>query len=47
MQLVFLRRSSYFCDVILQENIANVITTIQANKITEDASQAMQGVTFR
>ncbi|KAK4426255.1 Eukaryotic translation initiation factor 3 subunit M [Sesamum alatum] len=28
-------------------NIANVISTIQANKITEDATQAVQGVTIR
>ncbi|XP_028069184.1 eukaryotic translation initiation factor 3 subunit M-like [Camellia sinensis] len=28
-------------------NIANVISTIQANKITEDGTQAMQGLTIR
>ncbi|KAL0461569.1 UNVERIFIED_CONTAM: Eukaryotic translation initiation factor 3 subunit M [Sesamum latifolium] len=28
-------------------NIANVISTIQANKITEDGTQAVQGVTIR
>jgi len=33
---------SYF-----QGNIANVISTIQANKITEDGSQAAQGLVVR
>lgn len=31
----------------LQGNIANVITTIQANKLTEDGTQAMQGLAIR
>ncbi|KAK3413483.1 hypothetical protein EUGRSUZ_I02041 [Eucalyptus grandis] len=30
-----------------KENVANVISTIQANKVPEDASQAMQGVMIR
>lgn len=33
-----------FSWLVLQGNIANVISTIQANKITEDGSQAMQSL---
>jgi len=32
---------------VFQDNIANVINTIQANKITEDSSQAVQGLMIR
>ncbi|KAB5561013.1 hypothetical protein DKX38_005970 [Salix brachista] len=32
---------------VFQDNIANVINTIQANKITEDGSQAVQGLMIR
>lgn len=32
---------------LFQGNIANVISTIQANKITEDGSQAAQGLVVR
>ncbi|KAK9757835.1 hypothetical protein RND81_01G189300 [Saponaria officinalis] len=33
--------------VTWRENIANVVSTIQANKITDDAAQAMQSMTVR
>ena len=32
---------------LLQGNIANVMSTIQANKIVEDGTQAVQGLTIR
>jgi len=32
---------------LLQGNIANLISTIQANKVVEDGSQAMQGLMIR
>ncbi|QHN83124.1 Eukaryotic translation initiation factor 3 subunit M [Arachis hypogaea] len=30
-----------------RDNISNVINTIQANKVTEDGSQAVQGLVVR
>lgn len=33
--------------IFFQGNIANVITTIQANKFTEEGTQSMQGLMIR
>lgn len=38
---------SFLLCSFFQGNIANVISTIQANKITEDGSQAVQGLVIR
>jgi translation initiation factor 3 subunit M len=42
MQLIHFRSN-----IPLQGNIANAISTIQANKVTEDGSQGMQGLMIR
>lgn len=47
VNVVIIFHSSLLMKFYLQGNIANVISTIQANRITEDSSQAIQGLTIR
>lgn len=49
---ILICNGSYACMILsivysLQGNIAGVISTVQANKITEDSTQAVQGLAIR